>query len=81
MPTHPTLPGTCRTTEMSEYEQDFVDAEVEAYIRIDAEGRGEFQFGYVCGSMTIEFTTRRGKPAAAWSWEGTDEMDAASGRG
>jgi hypothetical protein len=36
------IAGTYRITEMSEYDQDFVDAEVEAYIRFDAGGTGNF---------------------------------------
>jgi len=81
MPTPPRILGTFRITEMDEYDQNLVDAEVEGYIRFDSATTGEFQFGYVCGQMTIEQTTRDGKPAAEWSWEGNDEMDQASGRG
>ncbi len=66
---------------MDEWDQAFVDAEVEGYLRIDNDGEGEFQFGYVHGWMTCEFTERGGKTAVEWSWEGNDEMDPASGRG
>jgi hypothetical protein len=58
-----------------------VDAEIEGYIRFDPDGGGEFQFGYVHGRMTCEQTKRSGRPAVEWSWEGSDEMEAASGRG
>jgi hypothetical protein len=66
---------------MDEWDQDFVDAEVEGYVRFDPDGSGEFQFGYVHGSMAVEDAVRDGKPAVEWSWEGNDEMDEASGRG
>ena len=66
---------------MDQWDQDFVDAEVEGYVRFDHEDLGEFQFGYVHGNMTCERTERDGKPAIEWSWKGNDEMDPASGRG
>lgn len=73
--------GHWRITHMDEWDQDFVDAEVEGYIRLDHGGSGEFQFGYVHGVIDHELTERDGKPAAEWSWEGNNEMDPASGRG
>lgn len=73
--------GHWRITHMEQWDQDFVDAEVEGYIRFDQDGGGEFQFGYVHGQMVCEMTERDGKPTVEWSWEGNDEMDEASGRG
>jgi hypothetical protein len=81
MPKKPSIWGTWRITEMDEWDQEFVDAEVEGYVRIGPEGLGEFQFGYVWGAMSCEFTQRDGETAVEWSWEGNDEMDPASGRG
>ena len=81
MPKNSPLLGLWRITHMDEWDQDFVDAEVEGYVRFDPDGSGEFQFGYVHGSMTVEDAVRDGKPAVEWSWEGNDEMDEASGRG
>lgn len=66
---------------MDNWDQDFVDAEVEGYIRLEKGGRGEFQFGYVCGVIDHELTERDGKPATEWSWEGNGEMDEVRGRG
>ena len=73
--------GHWRITEMEMWDQEFVDAEVEGYVRLDHGGAGEFQFGYVHGRIDHELTERDGRPAAEWSWEGNDEMDEASGRG
>ncbi len=73
--------GRWRITHMDMWDQDFVDAEVEGYVRFDLDHDGEFQFGYVHGWMTCDETERSGKPAVEWSWEGNDEMDPASGRG
>jgi hypothetical protein len=73
--------GHWRITHMDQWDQDFVDAEVEGYVRLDHGGSGEFQFGYVHGWIDYEFAERDGKPAIEWSWEGNSEMDSASGRG
>ena len=66
---------------MEMWDQDFVDAEVEGYVRLDHGGSGEFQFGYVHGWIDHDLTVRDGKPAAEWSWQGNDEMDRARGSG
>jgi hypothetical protein len=81
MPTPHRILGLFRITEMEMWDQDFVNAEVEGYFRFESAAHGEFQFGFVCGQMTLEHTTRGGEPAVEWSWKGNDEMDEARGRG
>ena len=44
-----TIRGTYRITEMELWDQDYVDAEVEAYIEFPKDGLGRFQFGYIRG--------------------------------
>ena len=73
--------GRWRITHMDQWDQDFVDAEVEGYFEFDAKGSGEFQFGYVRGGMDCRLTTRDGQPCVEWTWDGNDEMDPAEGRG
>ena len=75
------LLGRWRITEMESWEGDYVDAEVKAYLRFDQNEGGEFQFGYVSGSIDYRLVERDGQPAVEWSWEGNDEMDPRSGRG
>ncbi|MGE5608005.1 MAG: hypothetical protein ACM359_02015 [Bacillota bacterium] len=60
---------------MEQWDQDFVNEAVEGYFRFDPDGGGEFQFGYVHGGMTCEFSERNGKPTVEWTWEGNDEME------
>jgi|SRR6516225_9875060 hypothetical protein len=66
---------------MDQFEQDYVNAEDQAFIEFDESGGGEFHFGYVHGDMDCRLTTRDGEPAIEWSWEGNDEMDPCTGRG
>ena len=73
--------GRWRIIEMDAWDSDYMDMEVEAYLKIEGNGAGEFQFGLVHGCIDGHFTTRDGKSAVEFSWEGNDEMDPASGRG
>lgn len=73
--------GRWRITQMDQWGQDFVDAEVEGYFEFTATRSGEFQFGYVHGGMDCRLTTRDGRPCVEWTWDGNDEMDPAQGRG
>lgn len=48
--TEPTLIARWRLTRMSNWDNDFMDAEVPAFIEFKKGGDGEFHFGYVnCG--------------------------------
>jgi hypothetical protein len=73
--------GRWHIESMDQWDEDFINAEVRGFIEFDAQGRGEFQFGYVRGLMDCRLTTRDGGPAVEWTWDGNDEMDPAQGRG
>jgi hypothetical protein len=73
--------GRWRITHMDQWDQEFVDAEVDGYFEFDGKGGGEFQFGYVRGGMDCRLATRDGQPVVEWTWDGNDEMDPAQGRG
>jgi hypothetical protein len=77
---HPFV-GRWRITWMEQWDQDFVDAEVEGFFEFDSKHNGSFQFGYVSGSIDYRLATRDDKPAVEFSWEGNDGMDQAQGRG
>lgn len=62
-------------TRMDQRDQDFVDEEEEGYIAFEKDDLGQFRFGFVHGNMDCHVTTRDGKPAVEFSWEGSDEMD------
>ena len=76
-----TLAGDWRIVEMDLWGRKFMDMEVPAFVRLDKDGNGEFQFGLVSGSLDGRFLDREGKPAVEFSWEGQDELDPVAGRG
>ncbi len=73
--------GTWHIVSMSEWDEEYLNAEVPAFIEFDEKGCGSFQFGYVYGQMDCRPTTWDGEPAVEFSWDGNDEMEAAQGRG
>ena len=73
---HPLL-GKWRIVEMALWDSDFLDLVEPAYIRFDAQGRGEFVFGAVQGSLHCRY----GPASVRFTWQGSDEMDPASGAG
>jgi hypothetical protein len=79
----PELPfaGRWHIASMTEWDEDFINADVQGFIEFDDKNSGSFQFGYVTGDMDYRLTTRDGEPAVEWTWDGNDEMDHAEGRG
>jgi hypothetical protein len=75
--------GLWHITSMEEWDDDYVNEEVQAFIECEKEGTGHFQFGYVSGYMDWRQATRDGVPAIEWSWEGGDGADGTplTGRG
>jgi hypothetical protein len=73
--------GRWRIASMTQWDKDFIDAEVPGFIEFDAHGKGAFQFGYVRGNLHGKVGLRDGKRAVEFSWEGMDEMDQCTGRG
>lgn len=71
----PSIPGKWRIVSMTEWDEDYLNEEVEAYIEFEKDGHGSFQFGYVQGGIDYELTERDGKPAVEFSWDGVDGAD------
>ena len=66
---------------MEQWDQDFIDEEVEGFFEFAPNGCGSFQFGYVRGQLDYRHSTCDGNPRLEFSWDGNDEMDPAQGRG
>jgi len=75
------LLGRWLIVSMSNWDEDYINEEVRAFIEFEPSQRGDFQFGYVRGDIGYRDVLRDGKPAVEFSWEGNDEMDPATGRG
>ncbi len=77
------LHGRWRIVSMSAWEDEYLDEEVQAFFEFEETGRGSFQFGYIQGLMDCQTTSRGGKPAVEFSWEGGDGADGTplTGRG
>lgn len=57
------------------------NSEAQAFNQFDANGVGEFAFGFVEGSIDYRLLEREGKTGVEWTWDGTEETDDVSGRG
>ena len=73
--------GRWRITWIEQWDQDFIDEEVEGFFEFEPNGCGSFQFGYVRGQIDYRPSARDEKPCLEFSWDGSDEMDPAQGRG
>lgn len=72
--------GDWRIVSMQKWGPDYLDMEVEAFISLEADNLGSFQFGLVQGDVDYRVTSDGARPRVDWSFIGRDEMDEASGR-
>jgi hypothetical protein len=73
--------GTWHITEMETWGNEYLNMEVQAYIRIRRDGGGEFQFGLVSGQLDGDVVQTVGGDRFEFTWDGNDEGDEASGSG
>ena len=73
--------GTWQITEMEMWDSDYLNMEVQAYIRIRRDGRGQFQFGLVSGEIDGELVKTADGDRFEFTWDGMDECDPVSGSG
>ena len=73
--------GTWHIYEMEGWDEDYFNMEVQAYLRIDAKGLGDFQFGLVSGQIDGELEQCGDEERFVFTWEGNDENDPALGAG
>ena len=73
--------GKWHITKMSEWDNDYVNEEVQAFIAIEKSGSGEFHFGLVQGSMYGDFDKCDGHLIYDFTFDGSDECDPANGDG
>ena len=75
------LLGRWRIVHMDEWDEDYLDLVVPAFIKFDKKQDGQFQFGTVRGWLDVRFGTRDDQPLVEFSWEGENDTDPACGRG
>lgn len=71
--------GRWRITSLAGW--DDPEGDGPAFVEFDPDGTGEFRFGLVRGVMDCRLGTRDGRPCVERTWDGSDEMDPALGRG
>ena len=62
--------GRWRITSMEVWDNDFLDAEVQAHITIHKNMKGDFQFGYVQGEIDGRVKREDGALILDFSWAG-----------
>lgn len=73
--------GTWHIYEMEQWDEDYFNMEVQAYIEIESNNSGCFQFGLVNGEIDGRIVDYAHGKRFEFTWEGNDECDPASGCG
>lgn len=73
--------GKWHIYEMEQWDEDYFNMEVQAYIEIAPDNTGHFQFGLVCGQMDGEIVEYPDGKRFEFTWDGNDECDPAQGSG
>jgi hypothetical protein len=67
--------------EMMTWDQEFVNMEGPGHFTFGKDGTGHFRFGLVRGEMDCRMENVSGRWRIEFSWEGSNELDPATGRG
>ena len=73
--------GVWHIMEMDVWDNEYMNMEVQAYIEINNDGTGEFQFGLVKAYMNYKLRNREDKNVMEFRFSGSDELDSISGIG
>jgi hypothetical protein len=73
--------GTWQIYEMEAWDEDYFNMDVQAYIKIDPNNLGVFQFGLVSGSIDGKLVDSADGERFEFTWDGNDECDPACGSG
>jgi len=73
--------GNWHIYEMEQWDEDYFNIEVQAYIKIEIDNSGCFQFGLVNGEIDGKIVDNADGKRFEFTWEGNDECDPASGSG
>ena len=73
--------GIWHIYKMEQWDKDYFNLEVQAYIKINKDNTGQFQFGLVQGEIDGEIIIFNGQKRFEFTFEGIDENDPVNGRG
>ena len=73
--------GIWHIVEMEQWDEDYFNMEVQAYISIESNRLGHFQFGLVSGQIDGEIVKEDAVERFEFTWDGNDECDPAAGSG
>jgi hypothetical protein len=73
--------GVWHITEMEMWDAEYFNMERQAYLEINSNGLGNFQFGLVTGQLDGEVEMSGNEERFSFTWEGSDELDPVSGSG
>lgn len=73
--------GTWHIYEMKMWDEEYFNMEVQAYIRIESNKSGHFQFGLVSGAIYGKVVGYPDGRRFEFTWEGSDESDPVCGSG
>jgi hypothetical protein len=73
--------GTWHIYEMDQWDEEYFNMEVQAFITINEDGTGDFQFGLVSGQVDGKIVKVAANEQFEFTWDGNDESDLASGGG
>lgn len=73
--------GIWHIYEMELWNEDYFNMDVQAYVKIEPDNSGRFQFGLVYGDIDGKIVDYTDGKRFEFTWEGNDECDPASGSG
>jgi len=73
--------GTWHIYEMELWDEDYFNMDVQAYIKIEPDNDGSFQFGLVCGEIDGRIVDYVDGKRFEFTWDGNDECDHVFGSG
>jgi hypothetical protein len=73
--------GTWHIYEMEEWDEEYLNEDAQAYIKIEPDNDGYFQFGLVRGEIDGRIVDYADGKRFEFTWEGNDECDHVFGSG
>jgi hypothetical protein len=73
--------GVWNIYEMEMWDEHYFNIEVQAFIKITNDSKGDFQFGLVTGDFTGKIIEQVNEEKFAFKWIGTDELEPVQGSG